>query len=401
MRVLHWYPKYLGGGAVAGAVRGLAVAQRAAGAEVAIAARRLGGASLYGERSGDGPRVLLWSPLRPVLARATALGVVAEDRGSLRAFAPDVVHIHGEMNPDNFVAARVFRAPLVLSPHGGFNPRVLQRGRRRAKAAYLGLARRFLYRDATVHALSPLEAADIQRMLPDRPIYCAPQGPGSAAEVEAPREARTASGTDRLLFVGRLNVAEKGLDLLLNAFALARARARRPLVLTLVGPDWGGGLATLEARCIELGIAGSVVFAGCRTGGEVARLYAGHDLYVQLSRNEGFGMSVAEALLAGLPAVLSSCIGAAAWPEVTAHGHVLVVPPEAQAAAEAILASLSDLPRLRERASAARPALAEFLSWRRAAERHLEQYAQLVAARAATPIVMAAPATTQALTSTA
>ncbi len=70
MRILHWYPKYLGGGAVAGAVRGLACAQRAAGADVAIAARRLGGATLYGERASDGPAIVLWSPLRPMLARS-------------------------------------------------------------------------------------------------------------------------------------------------------------------------------------------------------------------------------------------------------------------------------------------------------------------------------------------
>lgn len=385
MRVLHWYPKYLGGGAVAGAVRGLAQAQRGAGAEVAIAARRLGGASLYGERAGDGPTVLLWSPLRPLLARACALGVDADDRVAMRAFAPDIVHVHGELNPDNLVAARVFRSPLVISPHGGFNPRVLARGARRAKAAYLTLARRMLYARATFHALSPLEAADIARLLPDRPAYCAPQGPGAAAEASRPPVGRTDAGPAKLLFVGRLNVAEKGLDLLLDALARARLRSPRPLSLTVVGPDWDGGLAELRSRCAQLGLAGTVVFAGCRTGAEVAALYAQHDLYVQLSRNEGFGMSVAEALLAGLPAVLSRCIGAAAWPEVGESPHVRVVAAEAEAAAEALVAAVAELPRLRAAAAQALPGLRGFLSWGRTAELHIERYATLLAPAPSAP----------------
>jgi len=378
MRILHWYPKYLGGGAVAGAVRGLACAQRAAGADVAIAARRLGGATLYGERASDGPAIVLWSPLRPMLARACALGVAADDRAALRDFAADVVHIHGELNPDNLVAGRVFRVPLVLSPHGGFHLRVLARGARRAKAAYLALARRMLYHRATFHALSQLEAADIARLLPDRPCYCAPQGPGAAADTHRPVGQRLDAGPVRLLFVGRLNVGEKGLDLLLEALARARQRATRAMTLTVVGPDWNGGLAALRAQCVQLGLAGTVVFAGSRTATELATLYAEHDLYVQLSRNEGFGMSVAEALLAGLPAVLSRAIGAAAWSEVSSGAHVQVVPPEAEAAADALVTAVADLPRLRAAAAAARDGLRHFLSWSRAAELHRVRYAELI-----------------------
>ena len=389
MRVLHWYPKYLGGGAVAGAVRGLARAQRAVGAEVMIAARRLGGATLYGERAGEGPAVQLWSPLRPLLARACALGVATDDRQALRGFAPDVVHIHGELNPDNLVAARVFRVPLVISAHGGFHPRVLARGARRSKAAYLALARRMLYHRATFHALSPLEATDIARLLPDRPVYCAPQGPGPADDESRPPEARIDAGPVRLLFVGRLTVGEKGLDLLLAALAQARQHAARALTLTVVGPDRDGGLAALRSQCVQLGLAGTVVFTGSRTAAEVAALYAEHDVYVQLSRNEGFGMSVAEALLAGLPALLSRCIGAAAWPAVAGCAQVRVVPPDADAAAEALVRMVNDLPRLRVLAISAHAGLRAFFDWKRVAGLHFARYAELVtAAKAPMPTAL-------------
>lgn len=372
MRVLHWYPKFLGGGAVANAVRLLARAQAARGAQVAVAARRLPGGTLYGEGL-DGVAVTTWAPVRPALARMSARGVVEADRAALAAFAPDVVHVHGELNPDNLVAARLFTGPLVLSPHGGFHPLVLARGRRRVKALYLALAKRVLYRRATLHAASPLEAEDIAALLPDRPVYCAPQGPGCVPPAPVP-DAHGGDTAVRLLFIGRLNVAEKGLDLLLDALAAARAGSMRPLRLTIVGPDWDGGLATLRRRIADLRLVDEVELTGTLPPDGVTARLAAADCYVQLSRNEGFGLSVAEALLAGLPALLSDRIGAAAFPEVRAHPHVRTVPPSVPAAAAALIDLLPHLSALRAQARAALPALRDFLSWDRAAAIHLARY---------------------------
>ena len=47
MRILHWYPNFLGGGGVANAVLGLAIARAERGAEVAIASAEAEGEPLY------------------------------------------------------------------------------------------------------------------------------------------------------------------------------------------------------------------------------------------------------------------------------------------------------------------------------------------------------------------
>src|SRR5207248_2554305 len=75
-------------------------------------------------------------------------------------------------------------------------------------------------------------------------------------------------GPIRLVSVGRLDVYTKGLDILLDAFAAARASA--PVELTVVGPDWNGGRAELERRAASLGLDGSLRFTGALAGSEAA-----------------------------------------------------------------------------------------------------------------------------------
>ncbi len=381
MRVLHWYPKYGGGGGVANAVLGLAAAQARRGAEVAVATLPVSATQLYGPL-GDGPRLLVWRPRNLGVLRVLWPSVRAEDRAQIDEFAPDLVHVHGEFNPDNLAASSVFSGPLVLSPHGGFNPHVFTRGRKRTKALYFPLARRLLYRKATIHAISPLEAIDIARLLPGRPVYCVQQGPGMAnGAVVADSPLPPSDGRLRLLFVGRLNLLEKGLDLIVEALALAQKRIERRIELVLCGPDWIGGRAWIEKRLDQLGLRDRVIFTGSLQPGAVAALYRDCDCYIQLSRLEGFGLSVAEALLAGMPAILSDQIGAVAFPEIGGQAHVAVVPCAAAPAADAIVDVAQRIDDLKASARSAASGLRSFISWDRAADLHLERYEGMVASR--------------------
>jgi glycosyltransferase involved in cell wall biosynthesis len=148
--------------------------------------------------------------------------------------------------------------------------------------------------------------------------------------------------------------------------------------LTLAGPDWKGGRSWLENRATELCIDNRVEFKGALTGGQVGDVLAAADVYVQLSRHEGFGLSVAEALLAGKPAVLSNAIGTISYPEIAALPHIKVVQPAKDAAAEAMIEAVQMLPALRSAACRSESVLADFFSWPRIARLHLDQYMQLL-----------------------
>lgn len=380
MRIVHWYPGFLEGGAVSNAVAALAAAQAELGEDVAIAAAATSSAPLLGPVELDtSVRLCTWKPSWTVEAGGlVGRWLAAPAAWELASLRPDVVHVHAEFNPDNLWAGRIFAAPLVLSPHGAFHPVVLGKGRPSRKRAYVAVAERLLYRRSTIHALCPHEREHIGRLLPRAEIYCAPHGPGVRVTPPAslgPAENRP--GPVRFLFCGRLDVYTKGLDVLLDAFARARRELREDSRLILVGPDWNGGRRLLEERARALGLSDAVELTGGIPGDAVARMLVECDVYVQLSRHDGFPLSVAEALLCGRPCVLSDAVGTVSYPEIAALPHVRVVAPEATRAAEALAAAARSRHELREGAAAVQPRIDDFFSWARAARLHLDAYRAL------------------------
>jgi glycosyltransferase involved in cell wall biosynthesis len=100
----------------------------------------------------------------------------------------------------------------------------------------------------------------------------------------------------------------------------------------------------------QLGIAGRVTFHGTLTQQAVAALLRRADLFVQHSitlpdgRAEAFGLSVAEAMAAGLPVVVSASGG---LPDTVVDGEtgVLVEEADVEGMADAIITLSSDAQR--------------------------------------------------------
>ncbi len=124
----------------------------------------------------------------------------------------------------------------------------------------------------------------------------------------------------QILAVARL-VPQKGLDLLLQAFAAIPAQCRKGWSLMLVGDGPERDALQMQAR--ELGIDQSVTFAGFRSDPLTFMKRAA--IFALPSRFEGMPNALLEAMAAGLPSVVSD---ASPGPlEMVTHGeHGLVVP---------------------------------------------------------------------------
>ena len=383
IRVVHFYPYFTTGGGVANAVCGLASAQAEAGASVTIVsfAHRQ---TLYGLLSPDGVTVVECASRASAGLGGVRLHAIGPRTArSLRDLRPDVVHMHGGFNPDDWWVPRLWRCPIVLSPHGSFHE-IARRRREKRRAAYIRLGRVLLYREVSAfHALGAVEVPDIEAVWPAARTYCVPQGPSPA--VRAPGSAghrRTAGDPVVLLFMGRLDVYMKGLDILLEGLALAvrRRKLARPCVLRLVGPDWRGGRSELERLAHRLGIADQVRLEGRVPLAEVPARLLDCDVYVQVSRHEGSPLSLNDALVLGKPAIVSDRISTISHDEIARLEHVRVVQPTAEATADAIVETVRNLDSLASAAEAARPNLTAFLSWDRAAMLHLREYERLAVA---------------------
>lgn len=109
--------------------------------------------------------------------------------------------------------------------------------------------------------------------------------------------------SDELLFVGRL-VAEKGLDLLIDALARLRSRGLQPR-LTIVGS--GPELTAMQKLSENLGLRDQVKFAGPKLGIELVEIFRQHKILVVPSRyDEPFGVVALEGIAGGCVVVGSS-----------------------------------------------------------------------------------------------
>lgn len=171
--------------------------------------------------------------------------------------------------------------------------------------------------------------------------------PAEGTTADETRRATEPAAGARILYVGRLD-PRKGLAHLLEACgALCSARSpagglRPQLVLVGDGPQRG----TLERQAVRRGLP--VRFAGAVARGELARFYAEADiLAAPATDGESFGVSLLEAMAAGLPIVAADLPG---YRETLAgSGAAILYPADSPTQLAQALARLAaDRPRRRE-----------------------------------------------------
>ena len=164
-------------------------------------------------------------------------------------------------------------------------------------------------------------------------------------------------GTPFILFLARLHTM-KGPDLLLEAFASV-ARERPGLQLVFAGPDFGM-LDTLRRRAARLQLADRVHFSGLVSGSERLWLLANAVCLCQPSRDEGFSLSILEAMACACPVVISD---RCKFPDVARHGAGLIVPLSTPELAAALRLYPSDPARRAADGRAARRLIERRYTW--------------------------------------
>jgi len=139
----------------------------------------------------------------------------------------------------------------------------------------------------------------------------------NAVDVEEIRDSANAPGVEEvrrslglanrsvLGIVGRL-AEQKGHSVLLDA--LPEVIGCFPEVALLVVGD-GPERQVLEKKAAYLNVAGHIIWLGSKSQDEVFGLYGVMDIFVMPSLYEGFGLTAAEAMAAGLPVVASDIEG--------------------------------------------------------------------------------------------
>jgi glycosyltransferase involved in cell wall biosynthesis len=277
---------------------------------------------VHGHRAsaeGDG----LWAMLRRQWHVGRALGQL------VRAEKPAVVVLNGLTTACSVLALDGhFAARTVCCDHNHFDAR---------SRPWRWLRARLYPRVAAVVSLTQADAPRFAALNPHTEvIYNA-----SAWQASEPAAGVAPGDAPLVLAVGR-HVAQKGLDLLLQAWALV-AQALPQARLRIVGD---GPLGTeLQAQSQALGLQASVQWVAPTA--DIAAHYRAAALFVLPSRYEGMPLALLEAQALGLPAVAFDCPTGPR--EIISADTGIVVPPgEVAALGQALIKLLLDA-ELRQR----------------------------------------------------
>lgn len=218
-----------------------------------------------------------------------------------KAEKADLIHNHGLWLLPNVYAGNVSQLvakPLIVTPRGMLAKSALRFSALRKAAFWAALQRPAFARAACFHATSDMEYGDIRDFGIDTPVAVIPNG------VDVPATVQPAKRRRELLFIGRLH-PKKGLPAILRAWAMLGTEAR-DWSLRIVGPDESGHGKLLRELAGQLRVSNSVNFQPAAFGEAKTRLYAEASVTVLPSLNENFGITVAESLAAGCPALAST-----------------------------------------------------------------------------------------------
>lgn len=230
---------------------------------------------------------------------------------AIAAAHADIIHTHSLWRMANVYPGWVTRGRkcrLVVSPHGTLAPEALKYSAL-AKRAFWSFVQGPAVRHASCfHATAESEYEDIRSAgLRSHPVCIIPLG------VEVP-ELKSRPQTDRrtLLFLGRIH-HKKGVDILLEAWRVVSHRFPE-WDLRIAGPD-DGCLSRMQTLAKKLNLK-RVEFCEPLYGEAKLDAYREADLFVLPTRSENFGSTVAEALAAGTPVVVTK---KAPWPDLETY----------------------------------------------------------------------------------
>ena len=208
------------------------------------------------------------------------------------------IHLHSVFTPHNNALAEILGRPFLVTPNGGWQPRVLLGRRILLKLFWILIWEQRLWRKAAfVCAVIKAEMQNLQKL------------PGMSRVVYTPNAVDVLSNNYQRdgywLYLGRLAVDQKGIDQMIGAYGVLKAQGMRPPVMLLAGPDFRDGRRRIQAMVDSLGLSADVKILEGVTGLAKDQLMQGAAVFCHTSRWEGIPHAVLEALAHGIPCLLT------------------------------------------------------------------------------------------------
>ncbi|BDS06757.1 hypothetical protein NT6N_17970 [Oceaniferula spumae] len=248
----------------------------------------------------------------------------------------DLLWLHSVFTLRNWIAFSLLGCPWITTPNGGYSPgQIRYKSRLFKKLALLVVERRMIRNALFVHTLTETESSDVKHLNAKARTVIAMNG--CETEPYEPVRFNDNDCTIRFLFIGRISVVHKGLDLLITA--LESVPKTTPWRLDIVGKGSDTDTEALSLQIKQKNLESKVTLKGLLFGNDKQEILSSCHVFVHTSRWEGMPFSIIESMCASRPVLITT--GTNMGKFVTQHDTGWV----ADISAESIANSLNEILR--------------------------------------------------------
>lgn len=219
---------------------------------------------------------------------------------------PDIVIFHEIYRPEFISIYKKLNnrsIPYIIVPHGSLTK---QAQRRKFMKKFIGNFLLFNKYVKSAKALQYLSVNEAENSIIKKESFVC----GNGIEIPEICKNEFCKNCVKLLYIGRLEIEIKGLDLLVKAVSVSRKIFEKfNCKLYIYGPDYDGMYCRLENLISENNVKDLIFLNSSITGKEKEAEILSADYYIQTSRSEGMPMGIIEALSYGLPCIVTKGTG--------------------------------------------------------------------------------------------
>lgn len=286
---------------------------------------------------------------------------------------PDIVVFHEAYRVDYLKISSELRKkkiPYVIVPHGELSVQAQKKKWIKKKLANLLLFNRFIGGAERLQCLSMLEMRDTkfrtEKFIGTNGIFL-------------PKRFKTSFHTEyvKIVYIGRLEMIIKGLDLMVSAAERIQTYMRKNNVrIYIYGPDLLGRYAAVEKLILDKKLEDIVILNHEVVGTVKEEILLDADIFIQTSRTEGMPLGILEALGYGIPCIVTE--GTTLGKAVEDHQVGWRCSTNAESISENIERACSERELWKDKSLAAMKFAEDYFSWPVVSNNTIDSYKKLI-----------------------
>lgn len=305
-----------------------------------------------------------------------AVEVITYEELQTAIVAIDLVVFHEIYYATFFKIAKMLRRdnkPYVVVAHGGLTKGAQSQRRLPKMIVNFGWAKSFIRGAKAIHFLSQREYKTSVTW--NKKYLISPNG------VRLPERVKTFDDTEieglRLIYIGRINLFYKGLDVLCEACAIIAQQMReKKIEVYIYGPREGEDYEKLQTLITTLRIEDIIKVHDGVFGEEKEKTMLAADIFIQPSRSEGQPMGILDAMAIGLPVIVTP--GTTFDELVEKQQCGWTTQSKRDLLAQTILRGYEERAKLQNKSQNARACVKELFQWEYVAKQTIRKYQQLL-----------------------